>query len=316
MANLKAIRQRIKSVQATQKITRAMRMVAAAKVRRAQARNLAARPFTKAVVEMLAAAVEEINSVDLYGLPLLHARPVKKVALIILSSDRGLCGSYNTNVFREALSRIQTLEKEGKQVSLILVGLKAAAFFKSLKIEKLKTYTLLPAIPTVEEAKLISQQASNFFTDGTVDAVELIGTLFISLLRSRVDRITYLPATIPNLKSELAIAEEDAEKASAKSSADDSVNSNRLLAVRLFEPSILEVMSQQLIPKYLENVIYQALLDASASELAARMNAMTNASNNARDLISSLTLTYNKARQSGITQDLLEIVGGAEALRG
>jgi len=316
MANLKAIRQRIKSVQATQKITRAMRMVAAAKVRRAQARNLAARPFTKAVVEMLSAAVEEINSVDLYGLPLLKARPVKKVALIILSSDRGLCGSYNTNVFREALSRIQTLEAEGKQPSLILVGLKAVAFFKSLKIEKLKTYTLLPAIPTVEEAKLISEQASSFFIDGTVDAVELIGTLFISLLRSRVDRITYLPATLTNLQSELAISQTDAEIAAAKSSADDSVNSGRLVPVRLFEPSILEVMSQQLIPKYLGNVIYQALLDASASELAARMNAMTNASNNARDLISSLTLHYNKARQSGITQDLLEIVGGAEALRG
>jgi F-type H+-transporting ATPase subunit gamma len=292
-----------------------MRMVAAAKVRRAQARNQAARPFTKAIVEMLLSAVEEINSVDLYGLPLLHPRPVKKVALIILSSDRGLCGSYNTNVFREALSRIQTLEAEGKQISLILIGLKAAAFFKSLKIEKLKTYTLLPAIPTVEEAKLISEQASEFFTNGTVDAIELIGTQFISLLRSRVERAMYLPATLPNLKSEMAIEQLGTEKATSKSNADDTVNNGRLVPVRLFEPSIFEVMSQQLIPKYLENVIYQALLDASASELAARMNAMTNASNNARDLISSLTLIYNKARQSGITQDLLEIVGGAEALK-
>src|SRR5271154_1481417 len=122
MANLKAIRQRIKSVQATQKITRAMRMVAAAKVRRAQARVQAARPFTAAVVKMLSEAMKEINPIDLYGLPLVHSRPVKKVALIVLSSDRGLCGSYNTNVFREALARLDTLKSEGKEVSLILVG--------------------------------------------------------------------------------------------------------------------------------------------------------------------------------------------------
>ncbi len=175
---------------------------------------------------------------------------------------------------------------------------------------------MLPAIPTVEEAKLIAEQASTFFADGTVDSVELIGTRFISLLRSRVDKITYLPATPPNISSELMVEQSEAEVAAAKSNSDQSVNPKRLIPVRLFEPSVLEVMSQQLIPKYLENVIYQALLDASSSELAARMNAMTNASNNARDLISSLTLIYNKARQSGITQDLLEIVGGAEALKG
>ncbi len=304
MANLKAIRQRIKSVQATQKITRAMRLVAAAKVRRAQARVQAARPFTKAVIEMLASAVKEISSVDLSGLPLLHARPVKKIALIVLSSDRGLCGSYNTTVFREALGRIQALQAEGKEVSLIVVGLKAAAFFKSVKVEKLKSYTLLPAIPSVQESKLISEHASALFTDGVVDAVELIGTQFISMLRSRVIQIPYLPASIPNLE-----AMEQEEHI-------DAIASEPMSPVRLFEPNVYEVMTKELIPKYLENVIYQALLEASAAELAARMNAMTNASNNARDLISSLTLVYNKARQTGITQDLLEIVGGAEALRG
>jgi F-type H+-transporting ATPase subunit gamma len=316
MANLKAIRQRIKSVQATQKITRAMRMVAAAKVRRAQLRVQAARPFTQAVIEMLSSALQDTNPAEIYGLPLLNARPVKKVALIILSSDRGLCGSYNTNVFREALSRIQSLQAEGKEPALILVGLKAVAFFKSLKIEKLKTYTLLPAIPTVEEAKLIAEQASESFTNGTVDAVELIGTKFISMLRSRVDDKPYLPATFENLQVESAVSHLNAELAASKSNADETVNNKRLTPMRLFEPSILELMSQQLVPKYLENVVYQALLEASASELAARMNAMTNASNNARDLISSLTLIYNKARQTGITQDLLEIVGGAEALKG
>jgi F-type H+-transporting ATPase subunit gamma len=293
MANLKAIRRRIKSVQATQKITRAMRLVAAAKVRRAQLRVQAARPFTEAVIRILRDAMRDVGKVDLEGLPLLHSRPVKKVAIIVLSSDRGLCGSYNTNVFRETLTRLDTLKSEGKEVSLILVGLKAAGFFRSVKVEKLRTYTLLPAIPTVQEGKLIADQACELFLSGQVDAVELIGTEFISMLRSRIKVTKYLPVEI----------QEEARETT-------------LSAVKLFEPSIWEVMEKELIPKYVENVVFQALIEAAAAELAARMNAMTNASNNARDLISSLTLVYNKARQTGITQDLLEIVGGAEALRG
>jgi F-type H+-transporting ATPase subunit gamma len=293
MANLKAIRRRIRSVQSTQKITSAMRLVAAAKVRRAQQRVQAARPFTRAVIQMLSRALAETAPIDLQELRLLQRRPIKKVALIIFSSDRGLCGAYNPNVFRAALARIQKLQSEGKEVSLILIGLKAVAFFKSVKIDKLKIYTLLSAVPTVQEAKLIADQAAQFYVDGVVDSIELIATHFISMLRSEVVDFTYLPVELPP-------AEEHAV----------------LRPQRLFEPSIIEVMRLELLPKYIENVVYQALLEASASELAARMNAMTNASNNARDLISSLTLVYNKARQSTITQELLEIVGGAEALKG
>ncbi len=293
MANLKAIRNRIKSVQATQKITRAMRLVAAAKVRRAQMRVLAARPFTSRVVSLLREVVAETAPIDLQDLPLLQRRTVKKVLIIVLGSDRGLCGSYNTTVFREALSRIKTLKDEGKEVALTTVGLKAVAFFKSIKVEKVKTYTLLPAIPTVEEAKLIAKQAADMYVEGKVDSVEIIGTDFISMLRSQVVTTKFLPVDLP-----------------------PKAEDHGLSPLRLFEPSILEVMEKELIPKYIENVIYQALLEASASELAARMNAMTNASNNARDLIQSLTLVYNKARQASITQELLEIVGGAEALKG
>ncbi len=129
MANLKAIRQRIKSVQSTQKITRAMKLVAAAKVRRAQMRVLAARPFTQAVVRMLREVVGEVSPIDVQELHLLTRRDVKKVAIVVLSSDRGLCGSYNTTVFREVIARISKLQSEGKEVSLILVGLKAVSFF-------------------------------------------------------------------------------------------------------------------------------------------------------------------------------------------
>ncbi|MBU6452085.1 MAG: ATP synthase F1 subunit gamma [Cyanobacteria bacterium REEB67] len=294
MANLKAIRQRIRSVQSTQKITRAMKMVAAAKVRRAQARVVAARPFTKGIVRVLSEVMAEVSPVDLQGLYLLERRNIKKVALIVLSSDRGLCGSYNSTIFREVLARVSALKAEGKEVALMLVGLKAVSFFKNIKVEKLgKPFTLLPAIPTVEEAKLIAGQASEYFTSGQVDAIEIVGTDFLSLLRSEVKNTRYLPVQMPK-------AEEQ----------------RPLQPIRLFEPSIIDVMERELLPKYIENTIYQALLEASASELAARMNAMTNASNNARDLISGLTLIYNKARQAAITQELLEIVAGAEALKG
>lgn len=292
MANLKAIRRRIKSVQSTQKITRAMRMVAAAKVRKAQARCLAARPFTQNVVRVLREAVYDIDDVDLQELKLLTKRPVKTVGLIILSSDRGLCGSYNSSVFRFALEHIKELQAAGKEVKLILVGLKAATFFRSLGLKVLKTYTMLPAVPSVQEAKLIANHAAEMYTDGTLDSVELIGTEFISLLRSQVVRQQFLPVELPPAAEEVKLSPQV-----------------------LFEPSITELLEIQLLPKYIENVLFQALLEASASELAARMNAMSNASTNAQELINGLTLEYNKARQASITQELLEVVGGAEALR-
>lgn len=291
MANLKAIRRRIKSVQSTQKITRAMRMVAAAKVRRAQARTLAARPFTQRVISMLREIVREVADIDLNEIPLLRRREVKTVGLIIISSDRGLCGSYNSAVLRNALERIRTLEAEGKTVKLMLVGLKATMFFRSIKAEKLKTYTLLPAIPTVQEAKLIADTAAEYFVNGQLDSVEVISTHFINMLRSQVTNMKFLPVELPPPKEDTGLAPET-----------------------LFEPSIHEVLERELIPKYIENVVFQALLDASASELAARMNAMSNASTNATDLIANLTLVYNRARQASITQELLEVVAGAEAL--
>lgn len=293
MANLKAIRRRIKSVQSTQKITRAMRMVAAAKVRRAQARTLAARPFTQRVISMLREIVAEVADIDLNEIPLLRKREVKSVGVIIISSDRGLCGSYNSAVLRNALERIRTLESQGKKVKLILVGLKATMFFRSIKAEKLKTYTLLPAIPTVQEAKLIADQAAEFFVKGDLDSVEIISTHFINMLRSQVTNMKFLPVELPPPKDD-----------------------DGLTPQTLFEPSIHEVLERELIPKYIENVIFQALLDASASELAARMNAMSNASTNAAELIQGLTLVYNRARQASITQELLEVVAGAEALQG
>lgn len=291
MANLKAIRQRIRSVQNTQKITRAMRLVAAAKVRRAQMRTLAARPFTGRIVKLLQQVCDEVADIDLQGLPLLERREIKKVALVILSSDRGLCGSYNTNIVKHAAKRIKELEAEGKEVGIITIGLKAAAFFKRVKIEKFETFTLLPAVPTIQEAKLVAEKAGELYKNKEVDAVEIIGSKFVNMIRQDVEDMHFLPVDLP-----------------------EGVDHNPLSSETIFEPTLMELMEKELLPKYIENVLYQALMEASASELAARMNAMTNASNNAKDLIQALTLEYNKARQASITQELLEIVGGAEAL--
>jgi F-type H+-transporting ATPase subunit gamma len=294
MANLKAIRRRIKSVQSTQKITRAMRMVAAAKVRRAQFRTLAARPFTRRVVELLREIIREVPACDLNEIPLLKKREIKSVALIVITADRGLCGSYNSNVLRNALTRIQALEAEGKKVKIIRVGMKAAAFFRCQKVEKLgNAYTLLPAVPTVQEAKLIAERAVEQYLLGTVDAIEIITTRFINMLRSELVNFKFLPVDVPALDPPL-----------------------RLTPPTLFEPSMSKVLELEILPKYLENVVFQGLLEASASEQAARMTAMTNATKNAEELIQNLTLNYNRVRQASITQELLEVVAGAEALKG
>lgn len=313
MANLKAIRGRIKSVKSTQKITKAMQMVAAARVRRAQARTLATRPFTKKIVQMLQQVVHEANAVDLQDIPLLNKRQeIKRVALIVISSDRGLCGSYNTNVFKATIKRIQALKAEGKEVVLITIGLKATGFFKRVKdCERIKTYTNLPAIPTFETAKMVADYANHLYVHGKppeednkpnydvpadmkqrVDQVDIIGTRFLNLGKQETAEVQFLPVKLP-----------------------EGVDHFPMSAETIFEPSLTELMEEELIPKYVDNVIYQAMLEASASELAARMNAMSNATSKASELIQELTLVYNKARQGDITQQLLEIVGGAEALK-
>lgn len=289
-------------------------MVAAARVRRAQARTLATRPFTQKVVQMLQQVVHEANAIDLQEIPVLQKRQeIKKVALLVISSDRGLCGSYNTNVFKAAIKRLQALKAEGKEPVVITIGLKAAGFFKRIKeVKRIKAYTNLPAIPTPEIAKMISQYASHLYVHGKppesedgksnfdapadaserVDAVEVIGTRFINLGKQETQEFQFLPVRLP-----------------------EGVDHFPMSAETIFEPTLTELMEEELLPKYIDNVIYQAMLDAAASELAARMNAMSNATSKASELIQDLTLSYNKARQTDITQQLLEIVGGAEALK-
>ncbi|MBI2996707.1 MAG: ATP synthase F1 subunit gamma [Candidatus Melainabacteria bacterium] len=294
MPNLKHIKVRIKSIKSTQKITQAMKLVAASKVRKAQTRVLNSRPYTQKVSDFALRTVSAISSLDKKEIPLMNEREVKALAIIVISSDRGLCGSYNTNIIKKTTQRILELEQAGVKSKLILVGNKANNFFRRAKVEIIESFTQLPAIPSVELANLIASSAENAFISKNVDQVEIIGTDFISMLRNQVYVKHFLP-----------IVEERTG---------EGVNQQRDNGFVLFEPSLNNVL-EYLLPLYLSNVIFHALLEANCSELASRMNAMSSATKNAKELIDNLTIVYNKARQAAITQELTEIVGGVEALR-
>jgi len=303
MPNLKHIKVRIKSIKSTQKITQAMKLVAASKVRRAQIRVLSSRPYTQQIVNFTHKAVSSISSFDKNEIPLMKEREVKSIGVIVISSDRGLCGSYNTNILKKATRRVIELEKSGIKPKLITIGNKANNFFKRTKIEILDNFTQLPAVPNIELANLIASSAENAFLNKTVDQVEIIGTDFISMLRNEVYTKQFLP--IKDERSEIRDQRSEEKNLTSHLSSLTSV---------LFEPSLDSVL-QSLLPLYLSNIIYHALLEASCSELASRMNAMSNATKNAKELIEKLTIVYNKARQAAITQELSEIVGGVAALK-
>ena len=296
MPNLKSIKVRIKSIKSTQKITQAMKLVAASKVRKAQVRVLNSRPYSRKIVDFTLRTVKSISPSDRQEFPLMSRREVKAVGIIIISSDRGLCGSYNTNNIKRAIKRIQELESAGIAAKLILIGNKANNFFKRAKVQVIDSFTQLPAAPTVELANLIAQSAEKAFVTNTVDSVEIIGTDFISMLRNEVYIKKFLPVGDLNQNSETP------------------GNALETTSFMLFEPSLNDVLNS-LLPLYLSNIIFHALLEANCSELASRMNAMSSATKNAKELIDLLTIVYNKARQAAITQELTEIVGGAEALK-
>lgn len=296
MPNLKAIKVRIKSIKSTQKITQAMKLVAASKVRKAQLRVLNSRPYTEKVNSIILRTVRGMSRLDKQENPLMNVRNVKCSCLIVITSDRGLCGSYNTNVIKRTIKRVLDLQNSSIEPRLIVVGNKAHNFFKRTKTEILGSFTQLPAVPSVELANLIANSAEKVYTDKKVDQVEIIGTDFISMLRNEVYIKHFLP-----------ISNELNEK---KFDTSSKTQSSEIL----FEPTLISVI-EYLLPLYLSNVIFHALLEASCSELASRMNAMSSATKNARELIDRLTIVYNKSRQAAITQELAEIVGGVEALK-
>lgn len=314
MANLKAIRDRIQSVKNTKKITEAMRLVAAAKVRRAQEQVTATRPFADNLVEVLYNLQNRLAFEDV-DLPLLKQREVKSVALLVVSGDRGLCGGYNTNVIKRAQQRVKELQAEGVDYKLVLVGRKASQYFKRREQPIDESYTGLEQIPSAAEAARIADRLLSLFLSETVDRVELIYTKFVSLISSRPVIQTLLPLTPQGLE----VQDDEIFRLTTRGGEFEVEREKVTTQVKtfpkdmIFEQDPVQILDA-LLPLYINNQLLRALQESAASELAARMTAMNNASDNASDLISTLSLSYNKARQASITQELLEVVAGANAL--
>lgn len=315
MPNLKSIRDRIQSVKNTKKITQAMRLVAAAKVRRAQEQVIATRPFADRLAQVLYGLQSRLRFEEA-NLPLLRTRDVKTVGLLVISGDRGLCGAYNSNVIRRAENRAKELKAEGRDYKFILVGRKATQYFQRRNQPIEATFTGLEQVPTASEAAQIADALLALFLSDTVDKVELVYTRFVSLISSRPVIQTLLPLDPQGLEA----ADDEIFRLTTRGGQfqveREKVTSQQQAFPKdmIFEQDPLQILDA-LLPLYLNNQLLRALQESAASELASRMTAMGSASDNATELISSLTLTYNKARQAAITQEILEVVGGSEALK-
>lgn len=317
MANLKAIRDRIQSVKNTKKITEAMRLVAAAKVRRAQEQVIATRPFADRLAQVLYGLQTRLRFEDV-TLPLLRLRNIQTVGLLVISGDRGLCGGYNSSVIKRAETRIKELTAEGVDYRLVLVGRKAVQYFQRRERPISATFTNLEQIPTAEEASQIADELLSLFLSETVDRVELIYTKFVSTISSRPVIQTLLPLDPQGLED----ADDEIFRLTTRGGEFEverrKVDAPSLASFpkdMLFEQDPVQILDA-LLPLYLNNQLLRAMQESAASELAARMTAMSNASDNASELIKTLTLSYNKERQAAITQEILEVVGGANALAG
>lgn len=316
MANLKSVRDRIKSVKNTRKITEAMRLVAAAKVRRAQEQVLNTRPFADRLAQVLSGLQGRLKFEDV-DLPLMAQREVKRVALVVISGDRGLCGAYNTNVIRRGEERAKELAAAGVEFTYVLIGRKANQYFKRREQPIEASYTGLEQVPTAEEASMISDEVLSLFLSEEVDRVELVYTKFVSLVASRPVVQTLLPLDRQGLETSddemFRLTTRGGSFAVERSSV--ASTPEELPGEMIFEQDPAQILNA-LLPLYLTNQMLRSMQESAASELAARMTAMNNASDNANELVGKLTLEYNKARQAAITQELLEVVGGAEALAG
>jgi F-type H+-transporting ATPase subunit gamma len=317
MPNLKSIRDRISTVKNTKKITEAMRLVAAAKVRRAQEQVIATRPFADRLAQVLYGLQARLRFEEV-DLPLLRERQLSKVCLLVVTGDRGLCGAYNSNVIKRAEERSKELKAKGIDYTFVLVGRKATQYFQRRNQPIAATYGGLEQIPTAEEASKIADELLSLYLSETVDHVELIYTRFVSLVSSRPVVQTLLPLD----PTGLAVTEDDEVFRLTTRGGQFQVERDRrqrdtppeMPSDMIFEQNPIQILDA-LLPLYLNNQLLRALQESAASELAARMTAMNNASDNASELIGTLTLSYNKARQAAITQELLEVVGGAEALK-
>jgi F-type H+-transporting ATPase subunit gamma len=314
MANLKEIRDRISSVKNTRKITEAMRLVAAAKVRRAQEQVLRSRPFADRLARILQ-NLESRMRFEAADAPLLNVRDVSTITLLSVTGDRGLCGGYNANVIKRTEQRFAELKAQGYKVDLVLMGRKAITYFQNRSYPIRATFTGLEQVPTAAEANQIANEVLAEFLSASTDRVEIIYTKFINLVSSSPVVQTLLPLDpqgIADAEDEIfRLITRDGQLGVEIGKVDNSQPA--LQSDLVFEQSPEQLLNA-LLPLYLENQLLRSLQEAAASELASRMTAMNNASDNAKALAKTLTLDYNKARQAAITQEILEVVGGAAAM--
>ena len=310
MTNLKDIKNRIQSVQSTQKITRAMKMVAAAKVKKAENTVKASRPFTTELTSMFKKLLASVGTYSAQSLKiksaidnypeLLQVREIKTVGLLVITSNKGLAGAYNANVVRKTLQTIKDYKEQGIKTILFVVGQKGISTLrrkcKDLDCEIVKTYLSVANEPIGEGAKLVIENIAEYFVSHQVDKIEVITTRFKNMMSYFVENWTILP---------LKGLSDDHEK----------ITDNIIVPLMEFTPDMHSIL-QKIVPMYMTNILFQSLLEAQASELASRMTAMSAATTNAEKMIKGLSVQYNKTRQFAITQEIIEVVSGANAQLG
>lgn len=309
--NLRAIRDRISTVKNTQKITDAMRLVAAAKVRRAQDAVLKTRPFSEVLQKVLGGLIARLKE-EVADLPLLQVREVKRALIVLVTGDRGLCGGYNSYVIKKAESRMKELRNEGISAELVTIGKKGDSYFKRRDVPIRRNFDCGQA-PTAKEASAISEELLSDYLSGEVDRIELIYTRFVSLISSVASTRTLLPLSPTGLETEtdeLFQLTSQGGKFAVKTEKIDREEPQEFPRDMIFEQDPLQILNA-ILPLYLNGQLLRTLQESVASELAARMTAMSSASDNAKELSKDLALTYNRGRQAAITQELAEIAGGA-----
>lgn len=281
---IREVRSKIKSTKNMRQITKAMKMVAAAKLRRNQEKAEAARPYADKIQEVIASIASGTSGSKH---PMLQSRPVKKTGYIVITSDRGLAGGYNANMLRAVINKIAEKHKSKDEYGIFVIGRKGSDFFRKRNYPVLEEATGLPASPSFADIKTIASSAVAMFANEQIDELYLCYNKFHSAISQTPTVKQLLPLEAPES------------------------NNNRAMNYE-YEPSSEEVLAN-LLPKYAETLVYSALLEAKASEEGSRMTAMGNATDNATDMINRYTLQYNRARQAAITQEISEIVAGANA---
>ncbi|MFA7402757.1 MAG: ATP synthase F1 subunit gamma [Pelobacteraceae bacterium] len=288
MASLKSIKKRIVSVKNTRQITKAMKMVSAAKLRRAQENVVAARPYAKKLGEVMQSLATNLEG-DLH--PLLEKRDAKKLLLIVITSDRGLCGGFNTNLCKAGDRYLKEKMNSYEQVSVLTIGRKGFEFLKS-RYTVYKNFANVLAKPSYQTAAMLAQEVIDGFVAGEYDQVELLYNSFRTVMSQDITFQQLLP-----VEPEVATATDETP------------------VEYIYEPSVGELLAE-ILPKNIEVQIFKAMLETVAGEHGARMTAMDSASKNANEMIGKLTLQYNRARQAAITTELMEIISGSESIKG